>query len=202
MIFTDPPYNLPIKGHVRSRARTPHREFAYASGEMTNSQFTRFLRTVLELCYRHSEDGSIHYVCMDWRHLLEILAVGKEIYSELKNLCVWAKTTPAQGSFYRSQHELVLVFKNGSAPHINNFELGQHGRTRSNIWTYAGVNSFKANRQEELDIHPTVKPVAMVVDAIKDCSNRGDIVLDPFIGSGTTMLAAERVGPARLRDRM
>lgn len=131
---------------------------------------------------------------MDWRHLGEALAAGSEVYSELKNLVVWAKTNAGQGSLYRSQHELILVFKNGNGPHQKNIELGKHGRSRSNVWTYAGVNSFRAGRLDELTIHPTVKPVALVADAMRDCSRRGDIILDPFMGSGTTILAAERVG--------
>jgi DNA modification methylase len=131
---------------------------------------------------------------MDWRHCGEILAAGEQVYSELKNLVVWVKTNAGQGTFYRSQHELIFVFKKGDPPHINNFELGQHGRSRSNVWTYAGVNTFRAGRLDDLASHPTVKPVALVADAMRDCSRRGDIVLDPFMGSGTTILAAERVG--------
>jgi DNA modification methylase len=138
--------------------------------------------------------GSIHFVFMDWRHIGELLAAGKEVYSEWKNLVVWNKTNAGQGTFYRSQHELIFVFKNGDAPHVNNFELGQHGRSRTNVWTYAGVNSFRVGRLDELSVHPTVKPVALLADAMRDCSRRGDIVLDPFMGSGTTILAAEKVG--------
>lgn len=136
----------------------------------------------------------MHFVCMDWRHLDELLAAGKEVYGELKNLVVWVKSNAGQGSFYRSQHELVFVFKNGEGAHINNVALGKHGRNRSNVWTYAGVNSFRAGRLDDLSAHPTVKPVALVADAMRDCTRRGDIVLDPFTGSGTTILAAERVG--------
>jgi DNA modification methylase len=193
MIFADPPFNVRIKATV-GRGRTKHREFAFASGEMSPSQFVAFLKRWMRLAAQFSEDGSIHYVCIDWRHLSEALAAGSEVYSELKNLVVWAKTNAGQGSFYRSQHELILVFKNGQGPHQNNIELGRHGRSRSNVWTYAGVNSFRAGRLDELSIHPTVKPVALVADAMRDCSRRGDIVLDPFLGSGTTILAAERVG--------
>jgi DNA modification methylase len=131
---------------------------------------------------------------MDWRHAGEILSAGAKVYSEHKNTIVWVKTTPGQGTFYKAQHEFIFVFKNGDAPHVNNFELGQHGRTRSNVWTYPGVNTFRTGRLDELALHPTVKPVALVADAMRDCSRRGDIVLDPFMGSGTTILAAERVG--------
>ena len=193
MVFADPPYNVSVRS-VQGRGNIKHDDFVMASGEMSKAQFTSFLTNTLTLAARHSADGSIHYVCMDWRHLDEILDAGKKVYSELKNLVVWTKTNAGQGSFYRSQHELIFVFKNGEGPHTNNFELGQHGRNRSNVWTYAGVNSFRAGRLDELSLHPTVKPIALVADAMRDCSRRGDIVLDPFMGSGTTILAAERVG--------
>lgn len=193
MVFTDPPFNLRIYSIV-GRGKIKHREFAAASGEMSSEEFTEFLTTTLRLAGRYSKDGSIHYCCMDWRHVEEMSAAGRAVYSEQKNLIVWVKTNAGQGSFYRSQHELIFVFKNGEGPHLNNFELGQHGRSRSNVWTYAGVNTFKADRLNELTIHPTVKPVALVADAMRDCSRRGDIVLDPFMGSGTTIVAAERVG--------
>jgi DNA modification methylase len=194
MAFTDPPYNVRISGHVGGRGRTKHREFAVASGELSSSQFKAFLEQTLGLCAQHSVDGSIHYVCMDWRHSGELLTAGHAVYDELKNICVWVKTNAGQGSFYRSQHELVFVFKNGAAEHLNTFELGQHGRTRTNVWNYAGVNSFRAGRMDELQMHPTVKPTALVVDAMKDCSKRGSIVLDAFLGSGTTLVAAEQIG--------
>ena len=179
---------------VQGRGKVKHREFVMASGEMSRPQFARFLIKVLSLAVKHSADGSIHCIFIDWRHLGEILLADEEVYTELKNLIVWVKTNAGQGTFYRSQHELLLVFKNGDAPHTNNFELGQHGRSRSNVWTYAGVNTFRAGRLEDLSAHPTVKPVALVADAMRDCSRRGEIVLDPFLGSGTTILAAERVG--------
>lgn len=194
MAVLDAPYNVPIQGHVGGRGRTKHREFVCASGEMTGPQFTTFLTDTLGLCAEHSHDGSIHFVFMDWRHMGELLAAGEAVYSELKNLCVWTKTNAGQGAFYRSQHELVFVYKHGTAPHLNTFELGQHGRSRSNVWQYAGINSFRAGRSDELKLHPTVKPVGLVVDALRDCSRRGDIVLDAFAGSGTTIMAAERVG--------
>ena len=193
MVFTDPPYNVPIQGHVLGRGAS-HREFAFASGEMNSAQFTAFLAEALGAAAEHSVDGSIHYVCMDWRHVAELIAAGTFVYTELKNICVWVKTNAGQGSFYRSQHEFVGVFKKGSAPHLNTFELGQHGRTRTNVWTYAGVNTFRAGRMDELAMHPTVKPVALVADAMKDCSRRKGLVLDPFMGSGTTIMAGEKVG--------
>jgi DNA modification methylase len=194
MAFLDPPYNVKIDGHVGGRGRIKHREFTCASGEMTSEQFVRFLQETLAGCARHTVDGGITYVCMDWRHTPELLEAAATIYDELKNICVWAKTTPGQGSFYRSQHELVFVYKQGQAPHLNTFELGQHGRTRSNVWTYAGANTFRAGRMDELRMHPTVKPVALIADAMKDCSRRGSIVLDAFAGSGSTIMAAEQVG--------
>lgn len=193
MVFTDPPYNVRIATTV-GRGKTKHREFASGSGEMSPAQFTDFLKRWMKVAAAHSTNGSIHYVCIDWRHLGEMLAAGAAVYHELKNIIVWVKSNAGQGSFYRSQHEFILAFKNGDGPHRNNIELGKHGRNRSNVWSYPGVNSFRAGRMDELSVHPTVKPVALVADAIRDCSRRGEIVLDPFIGSGTTILAAERVG--------
>ena len=171
-----------------------HSEFAMAKGEMTEPEFIAFLEIVLGSMAAHSREGAIAFVCTDWRHLFELLTVGRRVYSELKNLCVWTKTNGGMGSLYRSQHELVAVFKKGSAPHINNVELGRHGRYRTNVWAYAGMNSFGPDRDAALSLHPTVKPVALVEDAILDCSKRGGIVLDAFIGSGTTIIAAERAG--------
>lgn len=193
VIFTDPPYNVPIAGHVSGLGKTKHREFAMASGEMNTEEFTAFLRGIFRHLVAFSADGSLHYICMDWRHMREVLDAA-ESYATLKNLCVWAKTNAGMGSLYRSQHELVFVFKNGTAPHINNVELGRFGRHRSNVWSYAGVNTFGARRDEDLAMHPTVKPVAMVADAILDSSRREGIVLDAFAGSGTTLIAAERTG--------
>jgi DNA modification methylase len=193
-VFTDPPYNVAIDGHVCGLGRVRHREFMMASGEMTEAEFTAYLETVFRRLAENSVDGSIHQVCMDWRHAWEMLAAGRAVYSELKNLCVWNKNNGGMGSFYRSKHELVFVWKSGTAAHVNNFELGQHGRHRTNVWDYAGVNTMRAGRLEELEMHPTVKPVALVADAIKDCSRRGGLVLDPFCGSGTILIAAERTG--------
>jgi DNA modification methylase len=193
MVFADPPYNVKIR-NVQGRGRIKHREFAKASGEMSREQFTRFLIESLSLAARYSTNGSIHFICIDWRHNRELQDAGEQVYSETKNLVVWVKTNGGMGTFYRSQHELIFVFKSGQANHVNNFELGQHGRSRTNVWSYAGVNTFRAGRLDDLSVHPTVKPAALVVDAIRDCSRRGDIVLDPFVGSGTTILAAERVG--------
>jgi len=194
MTFTDPPYNVPIAGHVQGRGRVRHREFAFASGEMSAAEFGTFLQTSLGNVARVSHDGAIVFVCMDWRHMGELQAAGLAVFSELKNLVVWNKTSPGQGSFYRSQHELIFVFKVGQADHVNAFGLGTNGRTRSNVWTYPGANSFRAGRLQELAMHPTVKPVALVADALRDCSLKADVVLDVFLGSGTTLLAAEKLG--------
>jgi len=195
-VFTDPPYNVEIDGNVSGLGAIHHREFAMASGEMNEAEFTAFLgRTFLYLAGQ-SIEGSIHFICMDWRHVSEVLAAGKQAYSELKNLCVWAKDSAGMGSLYRSQHELIFVFKNGHERHRNNVQLGQYGRNRTNVWRYAGINSFARSTDEGnlLALHPTVKPVALVADAILDCSARGDIVLDAFLGSGTTVIAAESTG--------
>jgi len=194
IIFTDPPYNVPMKGHASGLGRWAHREFPMACGELTPPQFTDFLMSIFGFLGKWSVEGSIHYVCMDWRHQLELLTAARRTYAELKNLCIWVKTNGGMGSLYRSQHELIYVFKNGSAPHINNVELGRHGRNRTNVWTYPGVNTFREGRDEELAMHPTVKPVEMVADALLDCSTRSGIVLDCFGGSGTTLIAAEKTG--------
>jgi len=194
LVFVDPPYNVRIDGHVSGLGRARHAEFAMASGEMSEAEFTAFLEKALGHHAAHSRDGALHFVCMDWRHSGELLAASSLVYSECKNLCVWVKTNAGMGSLYRSQHELVYVFKVGTAPHVNNVELGRHGRYRSNVWRYAGVNTFGTDRDEALAMHPTVKPVRLVADAILDCSRRGDLVLDGFAGSGTTILAAERTG--------
>jgi DNA modification methylase len=194
MVFTDPPYNVVIDGHVCGNGSIHHREFAMASGEMSEAQFTDFLTLILKNIAHVSADGSIHFICMDWRHLREVLAAGYSAYDELKNLIVWNKDNAGMGSFYRSKHELILVFKNGKAAHINNFGLGEKGRYRTNVWDYPGVNTMKAGRMDELAMHPTVKPTALVADAIRDCSQRKQIVLDAFMGSGTTLIAAEKTG--------
>jgi DNA modification methylase len=194
LVFTDPPYNVKIDGHVSGLGAVKHREFAMASGEMTEAEFTTFLGRVFDNLVAASTDGAIHFICMDWRHMGEVLAAARGRYADLKNLCVWAKSNGGMGSLYRSQHELVFVFKVGTATHINNVELGKHGRYRTNVWSYAGANVFSAKRADDLAMHPTVKPVAMVADAILDCSARKGIVLDAFAGSGTTLVAAHKTG--------
>ena len=196
LVFIDPPYNVSIEGHVSGLGAVCHREFPMASGEMSEAEFTRFLSTTFEQLCAFSQPGSVHYICMDWRHLREFLGAGAETYDDLLNLCVWVKSNGGMGSLYRSQHELIGVFKNGKARHRNNVELGRHGRNRTNVWTYPGVTGFGRQNEEGvlLSLHPTVKPVALVADAILDCSRRGDLVLDAFLGSGTTLIAAERTG--------
>jgi DNA modification methylase len=193
MAFLDPPYNVKIASVV-GRGRTRHGEFAMASGEMSRQEFVEFLAETLGNTAVYSRAGALHYVCIDWRHLGELLKAGQQTYGEMVNLAVWVKSNPGQGSLYRSQHELVAIFRVGEAPHLNNVRLGRHGRSRSNVWHYAGVNCFRAGRMDELRAHPTVKPIALVADAMKDCTRRQDVVLDTFCGSGTTILAAERVG--------
>jgi DNA modification methylase len=192
MVFTDPPYNVAIAGNVSGHGRINHRDFEMASGEMSIAELTEFLKTVFTRLSAFSSNGSIHFVCMDWRHMREMLDASEEVYSEFKNLCVWSKTNAGLGSLYRSQHELVFVFKSGTRQHINNVELGRYGRNRTNVWNYAGTNSFGSARNNELSMHPTVKPLSLVADAILDCSKRGGIVLDAFAGSGTTLVAAEK----------
>lgn len=194
MVITDPPYNVPIDGHVCGLGRKKHAEFAMASGEMAPEEFIEFLKAVFSILVAHSIAGSIHTIFMDWRHQAEILAAGSKAYSELKNTCVWTKTTGGMGSLYRSAHEFVYIYKSGTAPHINNVSLGSYGRNRTNVWRYPGANSFGKGRKQALDMHPTVKPVAMIADAILDTSNRKGLVLDPFAGSGTILIAAQRTG--------
>jgi DNA modification methylase len=196
MVFTDPPFNVPISGHATGLGAIQHSNFTMASGEMSEGQFTDFLTRACNLMASHTSEGSIHFVCMDWRHVGELQVAGKAVYSELKNICVWIKDNGGMGSLYRSQHELVFVYKHGKAAHTNNVQLGRFGRYRTNVWSYPGANSFSRTTAEGnlLELHPTVKPVAMIADAIMDCSARGSIVLDAFLGSGTSVIAAERTG--------
>jgi DNA modification methylase len=194
MMVTDPPYNVRIDGHAMGRGKVRHREFPMASGEMSGAAFTAFLDRFIRCAIRSSRDGAIHFVFMDWRHLHELLGVAVPLYSEWKNLLVWNKANAGQGSFYRSKHELVAVFKSGTGPQINNFRLGGQGRYRTNVLEYPSVNSLDPARRGDLELHPTVKPVALITDLIRDCSRRNGVILDPFGGSGTTILAAERTG--------
>jgi hypothetical protein len=193
MVFTDPPYNVPIQGHASGLGSVRHREFAMASGEMTAAEFMRFLQVAFTRLCQFSTRASMHFVCMDWRHVQELLSAAQGLY-EVRNLCVWNKGRAGMGSLYRSQHELIFVLQNGHGRIINNVQLGATGRYRSNVWDYPGSTALHAGRAEELALHPTVKPVALVADAILDCSRPQGLILDPFAGSGTSLIAAERTG--------
>ncbi|WP_416898647.1 MAG: site-specific DNA-methyltransferase [Minwuia sp.] len=193
-VITDPPYNVRIRGHVTTRRDgAAHREFAFASGEMTPAKYTNFLKTIFAHMRRIIQGNGLHYVFMDWRHLGELGEAGR-ILGRQVNLCVWNKTNAGMGSLYRSKHELIGVFITGDGSPINNVQLGKHGRYRTNVWDYAGANTFRRGRAEDLEDHPTVKPVALLADALLDCTHRGDIVADPFAGSGSLILAADRTG--------
>jgi DNA modification methylase len=194
MAFTDAPYNVPVNGHVSGLGKHQHAEFAMASGEMSKAEFTQFNVDYLTNLAAHTRDGGLLMACMDWRHLAELLSAAEQVKLQLLNVCVWRKANGGMGSLYRSQHEFVLILKKGKAPHTNNVELGRNGRYRTNVWDYAGANSFGATRDSDLAAHPTVKPIALVADAIRDVTRHGEIVLDAFMGSGTTILAAERTG--------
>ena len=193
MILQDPPYNVKIDGHVCGSGTIKHKEFAMASGKMTMDEFTKFLMNNFALCKQYSNDGSLHYNFMDWRHVLEITTAGKNVFDKFINMCVWVKTSGGMGSLYRSQHELYFIFQNGKESHNNNAQLGKYGRYRTNVWQYAGVNAFGKHKQDGI-MHPTVKPVEMLKDAILDVSKRGDIVLDCFLGSGSTLIACQQSG--------
>lgn len=194
IVVVDPPYNVRIEGHVTGKGQVRHREFAEGVGELSSEEFVRFLADSCGLLAKHSKNGAIHFVFMDWAHLGELLAAGREIYTELKNIVVWVKSAAGMGSLYRSQHELICVFKTGTAPHTNNVQLGKNGRHRTNIWRYDSASTQARKGNNVLELHPTVKPIELVMDALLDCSHRGDIVVDSFLGSGTTLLAAERTG--------
>ena len=196
VVFIDPPFNVVINGNVSGNGSVRHREFKMASGEMTETEFVAFLTSSLSLLARYSVSGSVHFICMDWRHMGELLNAGQQAYDSLLNVCVWVKHNGGMGSFYRSQHELVFVFRNSKTRHRNNVQLGRFGRNRTNVWEYPGINSLSKVSEEGdlLALHPTVKPVALIADALLDCSARGDVVLDAFLGSGSTLIAAERTG--------
>jgi DNA modification methylase len=195
MVITDPPYNVKVQGHVGGKGKIKHQEFAMASGEMSSVEFTQFLTTTFDLLAANSIPGSVHTIFMDWRHLPEIIEAGQAVYSAMLNMCVWVKNQAGMGSLYRSQHELALIYKNGTTSHQNNVQLGRFGRYRTNVWNYGGIQTMRHGEEGDLlAMHPTVKPTQMIADAILDCSKRNDIILDPFLGSGTTLLACERVG--------
>ena len=194
MVFTDAPYNVKIDGNVGGKGKIKHPEFVMGSGEMTEAEFNEFLVAYVSNLIRFTVDGSVHFHCMDWRHASDLERACRQFYSEHLNTCIWAKTNAGLGSFYRSQHEFVLVFKNGKGVFVNNIQLGRFGRNRSNLWTYAGCNSPTKVRRADLALHPTVKPAEMIADAIKDASKRGGLILDPFLGAGTTVIACEMTG--------
>jgi len=196
LVITDPPYNVAIDGHASGLGKVHHREFAMASGEMSSGEFTEFLRKAMMLSRQSSQPSSLAYYFMDWRHMKQILAAGLEVHGEMMNLCVWAKSNGGMGSFYRSAHELIFLFKNGSASHRNNVQLGKFGRYRTNVWNYPSANTFSRSGPDGdlLALHPTPKPVALIADAIKDSTARGALILDPFLGLGTAVIAAERTG--------
>jgi len=196
IVFADVPFNVEICSNVSGKGEIVHREFAMASGEMSEEEFIAFLTSVMKLLVANSRLGSLHYLAMDWRHIFEIVTASRGVYSHFLNMCVWAKDRGGMGSFYRSQHELFFVFRNGDEQHCNNVQLGRFGRNRTNVWAYPGINTFGRNGDEGnlLALHPTVKPVSLIADALLDASRRGDIVLDPFAGSGSTMIAAEKIG--------
>lgn len=196
IVFTDPPWNVPIAGNVSGKGAIKHREFAMASGEMSEDEFIAFLTAIMLLMVEYSRDGSLHFIAMGWQRVFEVIVAGRKTYTSLQNMCVWSKDKGGMGSLYRSQHELFFIFKKGKKQHCNNVRLGRFGRNRTNIWNYPCINTFGRNGDEGdlLALHPTVKPVALIADALLDASRRGDIVLDPFLGSGSTLIAAEKVG--------
>lgn len=194
VVFADPPYNVRIENNLSGLGRVRHGDFAMASGEMSPDEFTEFLTDGFRPAAERMRDGGIAFLCMDWRHMGELQRAGLAVFDELKNVCIWNKRNAGMGAFYRSKYEMVFVFKKGDAPHVNTFGLGGEGRHRSNVWDYAGVSGITSTGRDELAMHPTVKPVAMIVDALKDVSGRGALVLDNFGGSGSTLIAAEKCG--------
>lgn len=192
--FTDIPFNVPVNGHVSGLGKTRHAEFAMASGEMSDEDFAAFTETVLTHQRDYSKPGSVSMQFIDWRSVEMMIGVGKRVYGTMLNLCIWVKTNAGMGSLWRSQYEMVCVFRTPGGKHQNNVQLGKYGRNRSNVWTYAGVNSFRKDRMKDLQAHPTCKPVDLIADAILDVTNRNDLVLDAFLGSGTTLLAAHKTG--------
>lgn len=190
-LFTDQPYNVPISGHV---TKGEHREFEMASGEMSDAEFLAFNQKWIAAALPHLCDGGMLGTFIDWRGHPSVHAAAMAAGITAVNLIVWAKTNAGMGSLYRSQHELFALYKKGAVPHVNNIQLGKTGRWRSNLWTYPGASSLGSDSRSGLQFHPTVKPEAMCADAILDLTNRGEIVLDPFLGSGSTLIAAQRTG--------
>ncbi|MBN9545432.1 MAG: ParB N-terminal domain-containing protein [Alphaproteobacteria bacterium] len=193
MTFADPPWNLPVNGHISGRGKIQHREFAQGSGEMSREEFQDFMNTAFETFTFWNGDGALLYICTDWRNYEVMLIAARACRLKPVNVCVWVKNNGGMGSFYRSQHEFVLVFQKGDKPHRNNVQLGRNGRNRTNVWNYPAA-TVPVKGKRPLEYHPTPKPVLMVADAIQDCTQAGNLVMDPFLGSGTTLLAAERSG--------
>lgn len=192
IVITDPPYNCKINGHVCGLGKTQHEEFAMASGEMTDSEFAEFISKFMQNLIKFSVDGSLHYLFMDWTGLNTLLTQGKKHYTELKNIAVWNKLVGGMGAMYRSQHEMIPIFKNGKAKHQNHIQLGKNGRYRTNVCDCPGIRATNPASLELLKLHPTVKPLPMLHDILLDASSKNEIVLDCFGGSGSTLLAAER----------
>ena len=194
MVFADPGYDDPIGGYVTRPGKIHHHpEFISASGEMSPSEFTTFLMNIFAQIVRNTVEGTFHFICMDWRRSGEVISAARSVYSEFESLCVWVKDGAGRGSLYKSQHELIFVFKSGTKSRRNNVQLGKHRRYRTNVWQYPRVNSDLASSSIP---RPTIKPVELVADAILDCSVRGSVVLDPFLGAGTSVIASERTGRA------
>lgn len=197
LVVTDPPYNVPIDGHVSGLGKHKHLPFAMAVGEMSEPEFTVFLQSAMRHAHKWSAPGSVHSWAMDWRHVVEIGSAGQAVYERFLNMAVWVKNQPGMGSFLRSQHELFFIFAKGGAPSRNNVQLGRFGRSRSNVWNYPSAASGFGRGTDEgnpLAMHPTVKPLALICDVLLDASVKGDVIADPFTGSGTTLIAAEKLG--------
>ena len=192
IVITDPPYNCKVSGHVCGLGKIKHDEFAMASGEMTETEFAEFISKFMQHLIKFSIDGSLHYLFMDWAGLNTLLTQGKRHYTELKNIAVWNKLIGGMGALYRSQHEMIPIFKNGKAKHQNHIQLGKNGRYRTNVWDYPGIRATNPSSLELLKLYPTVKAVPILHDILLDSSSKNDIVLDCFGGSGSTLLAAER----------
>jgi DNA modification methylase len=195
-VVTDPPFNVEIDGHVTGSGKHRHREFAVAVGELSQGEFTAFLKTAMSHSHQWSLPGSVHHWAMDWRHVVEIGIAGQATYERFLNIAVWAKNRPGMGSYLRSQHELFFIFAKGGAPARNNIQLGRFGRSRSNVWSYPSAASLAKTAEEgnPLSFHPTVKPLALICDILLDSTVKRDIVVDPFAGSGTTVIACEKLG--------
>ncbi len=194
LTITDVPYGIPIAGNVSGLGKIKHDDFVMGAGEMSEAELEAFFYDAATCAVRCAKDGSLGYWFIDWRNLHVLECVLRQLYTRHMNTCVWAKSNGGMGSLYRSRHELVLVFKKGTAPHVNNIQLGKYGRNRTNVWEYDGCSTGTKDRRADLALHPTVKPAEMIADAIKDASTRGGLILDPFLGSGTTIIACEMTG--------